>query len=62
MLEGHEELNMYMTNGLASKGEYNSEKDADYWRGGIISSKSLLVPGSITSSLLSSKKDAPSSK
>ena len=47
MIEGREEFKTYTTNCLTSKGIYNSEKDTEYWQGGIVASQSVLVPGSL---------------
>lgn len=47
MLEGHEEFRMYTTNCLTSIGEYNPEKDAEFWQGGVLATHSVLVPGSL---------------
>ena len=47
MLEGHEEFKVYSTSCLTSTGCYNEEKDAEYWRDGMVSSHSILAPGSL---------------
>ena len=47
MIEGHEEFKNYSTAGLTSAGIYNEEKDAEFWQEGIVTSHSLLVPGSL---------------
>lgn len=46
MIEGHEEFKTYTTNCMTSTGEYNAEKDAEFWQGGVVASHSVLVPGS----------------
>ena len=47
MIEGHEEFKTYTTNCLTSTGEYNVEKDAEFWQGGVVASHSVLMPGSL---------------
>ncbi|MBR5419943.1 MAG: YhcH/YjgK/YiaL family protein [Lachnospiraceae bacterium] len=47
MIEGHEEFRIYTTNCLTSAGTYNEEKDAEFWKGGVVASHSLLIPGSL---------------
>lgn len=47
MIEGHEKFHTYMINSLTSTGKYNSETDTEYWQDGILSSHSILVPGSL---------------
>jgi len=46
ILEGTEELKIYNTNCLTSVGTYDEEKDAEFWKDGIVSNHSILVPGS----------------
>ncbi len=46
IIEGCEELITYTNSNITSNGVYNSEKDVEYWQGGIISSKNLLIPKS----------------
>ena len=47
IIEGHEEFILYSTSCLSSEGHYNSERDVELWRGGVQSSKSVLLPGSL---------------
>lgn len=47
IIEGHEEFKTFTTNCLTSTGEYNAEKDAEFWRDGVVASHSVLVPGSL---------------
>lgn len=47
MIEGHEGFRTYMINSLTSAGKYNYETDTEYWQDGIISSHTILVPGSL---------------
>lgn len=47
MIRGCEEFRTYTTNCLTGTGEYHSEKDVEYWQGGIIASQYVLVPGSL---------------
>ena len=47
MIEGHEEFKTYSTSCLTSRSEYNEQKDAEFWNGGIVSSQSILIPGSL---------------
>lgn len=47
MFEGHEEFITYLTEGLTSTGDYNVQKDAEYWKDGIVASRSVLIPGSL---------------
>ena len=47
MIEGHERFRSYTANCLTNTGNYNSEKDTDYWQGGIVANDSVLVPGSL---------------
>ena len=47
MIKGNELFKTYTNECLTSSGEYNEEKDVEFWNDGIISSQSILVPGSI---------------
>ena len=47
MLEGHEEFKTYTTNCLTSTGKYDPEKDAEFWKSGMVASHSVLGPGSL---------------
>ena len=47
MIEGHELFNMYTTSCLTSCGDYDVDKDVEFWNGGILLSQSLLNPGSL---------------
>ena len=47
MIEGHEEFKTYTTKCLTSTGKYNSEKDSEYWQGGVVASHIVLTPGSL---------------
>ena len=47
ILEGHEEFYTYLPQGLTNFGVYNKEKDVEFWQNGIISTHSILSPGSI---------------
>ena len=47
VISGSEWINLYAGSGLTSVGEYNEEADAEFWRDGIIESKTIMRPGSI---------------
>lgn len=47
MIEGHEEFKMYLSSGLTGTGQYSTEKDAEYWQGGVVAFHSILVPNSL---------------
>lgn len=47
MIEGCEGFKIYSSGCLTAAGEYDTEKDAELWNNGIISSQSILVPGSL---------------
>lgn len=47
MIEGHEKFKTYMPSSLINTGYYNSDKDVECWENGIVSTCSLLVPGSL---------------
>lgn len=47
MISGTELFKMYSTECLTTKGIYNTEKDADYWKDGIVATQNILVPGSL---------------
>lgn len=47
MVSGREQFKTYITNCLISTGEYDVEKDAEYWQGGIEASHTILLPGSL---------------
>lgn len=47
MIEGREEFKVYSSRGLTSGGEYDADKDTDYWQDGIIESQSILLSGSL---------------
>lgn len=47
ILEGHEKFITYTLQGLTSAGEYNTSNDTEYWQTGIVSSESVLLPGSM---------------
>ncbi len=47
MVEGAERFKMYTTACLSSAGEYNKDKDCDFWKSGLEATESLLVPGSL---------------
>jgi 3-deoxy-D-manno-octulosonate 8-phosphate phosphatase (KDO 8-P phosphatase) len=47
IIEGYEEFKTYSTKCLTSFDKYNVEKDTELWQGGIVSSHSILVPGSL---------------
>ncbi len=47
IIAGHEEFLTYQPHGLTSMAKYNSNNDVEYWRDGFVSSRSILVPGSL---------------
>lgn len=47
MIEGREAFKTYSTACLAAAGAYDAQKDAEYWRGGVTETQSVLVPGSL---------------
>lgn len=47
MIEGCEEVKTYSNIGLAGKSDYSVDKDVEYWQDGIVSTQSVLCPGSI---------------
>ena len=47
MIEGCEVFKNYSIEYLTSTGEYNEDKDAEYWHDGVESSYSILSPGSL---------------
>ncbi len=47
VIEGKEIFKTYMTYGMTGLGVYDEDKDVEFWGDGIISSYSVLVPGSL---------------
>lgn len=47
MISGRERFSLYSERCLTSKGIYNEKDDVDLWNDGLVSTHSILVPGSI---------------
>ena len=47
MVKGSERFKMYSTNCLTKASDYNAEKDVEFWSDGLMSTESVLVPGSL---------------
>lgn len=46
IIEGHEEFKTYVSSSLTNKGYYNQMDDVELWQDGLVSSLSILFPGS----------------
>lgn len=46
IIEGHELIKTYMTSALTSAGMYDLDNDTEFWKNGMVSIESIMVPGS----------------
>ena len=47
VISGSEWINLYSKSSLTSAGDYNVEADTEFWKDGIIESRTIMRPGSI---------------